>query len=133
MRSLIRTNKGKALIPSFLEALTEVFGETAGGMHWSLCQKRTLLEQGRYGEAEPLYLRTLPARERLLGSEHPDTLISLNNLAHLYETQGRRREAEELFLRAVTGAEKVLGWEHPNTKTYRANLELLRAGTKTRE
>ena len=50
--------------------------------------------QGRYGEAEPLYVRVLAARERVLGAEHPSTLISVNNLAGLYERQGRYGEAE---------------------------------------
>ena len=45
--------------------------------------------QGRYSEAEPLYRRALEARERVLGTEHPDTLISVNNLAALYQAQGR--------------------------------------------
>ena len=31
-------------------------------------------DQGRYGEAEPLYKRALEASERVLGKEHPDTL-----------------------------------------------------------
>ena len=45
--------------------------------------------QGRYGEAEPLYLRALQIREQQLGADHPNTAASLNNLAALYESQGR--------------------------------------------
>ena len=39
--------------------------------------------QGRYREAEPLLRRVLEASERVRGKEHPDTLISLDNLAVL--------------------------------------------------
>jgi hypothetical protein len=43
--------------------------------------------QGRLDEAEPLYQRALEAQERTLGSEHPDTLLSVNDLAELYGTK----------------------------------------------
>jgi hypothetical protein len=43
-------------------------------------------EHGRYGKAV-LYKRALEARERVLGKEHPGTLLSVNNLAVLYFTQ----------------------------------------------
>ena len=43
--------------------------------------------QGRYGEAEPLYKRALEACERVLGPEHPHTLLSVSNLALLYFEQ----------------------------------------------
>ncbi|MCH8133033.1 MAG: tetratricopeptide repeat protein, partial [Myxococcales bacterium] len=54
-------------------------------------------DQGRYDEAEPLYLKTLEIRKRVLGEEHPSTLSSMNNLAILYWSQGRYAEAAEDF------------------------------------
>ncbi len=39
----------------------------------------------------------------MLGAEHPDTLLSLNNLAGALEKQGKAAEAEALF-RQVTPA-----------------------------
>ena len=71
--------------------------------------------QGRYGEAEPLYQRALAASERVLGAEHPDTLVSVNNLAGLYASQGRYGEAEPLYQRALAARERVLGAELPDT------------------
>ncbi|TYT71706.1 tetratricopeptide repeat protein, partial [Microcystis aeruginosa KLA2] len=41
--------------------------------------------QGRYPEAEPLYLEALDLIKRLLGDNHPGVATSLNNLAELYE------------------------------------------------
>jgi len=64
--------------------------------------------QGRYAEAEPLYLRARAISERVLGREHPLTLISLINLAGLYKSQGRYGEAEPLYLRALEACERVL-------------------------
>ncbi len=40
-------------------------------------------DQGRYDEAEPLNLETLEVKKRVLGEEHPDTLLSMNNIADL--------------------------------------------------
>ena len=34
-------------------------------------------------------MRALAGYERVLGPEHPDTLLSVNNLAELYRAQGR--------------------------------------------
>ena len=83
--------------------------------------------QGRYAEAELLYQRALAASERVLGRGHPNTLISVNNLASSYARQGRYAEAESLYKRALSGAEKMLGHDHPDTQLVRRNLEALRS------
>lgn len=80
------------------------------------------LHAGRYGEAEPLLVRALETRERVLGAEHSDTLTSVNNLASLYDKQGRFGEAEPLYLRAVAARERVLGAEHADTLVSVNNL-----------
>ncbi|NEO01769.1 MAG: tetratricopeptide repeat protein [Moorea sp. SIO3I7] len=48
-----------------------------------------LYQQGKYSEAIPLAERALEIRQEILGEEHPDVAISLNNLAGFYESQGR--------------------------------------------
>jgi tetratricopeptide (TPR) repeat protein len=40
--------------------------------------------QGRYGEAEPLFKRTIAIAEKALGPDHPIVGTALNNLAGLY-------------------------------------------------
>ena len=56
--------------------------------------------QGRYGDAESLYKRTLTIFEKVYGSDHPSVGASLNNLAGLYDDEGRYFEAEPVgFLR----------------------------------
>jgi tetratricopeptide (TPR) repeat protein len=40
--------------------------------------------QGKYSEAEPLYLRAIQILEKVLGSEHPNTVTVRQN----YETMG---------------------------------------------
>ena len=85
--------------------------------------------QGRYEEAEPLYLEALDLRKQLLGDNHPDVAQSLNNLAYLYQSQGRYTEAEPLYLEAINIATQALGENHPNTIIFRENYNIcLRRG-----
>jgi CHAT domain-containing protein/Tfp pilus assembly protein PilF len=78
--------------------------------------------QGRYTEAEPLFIQALDMRKKLLGAEHPDVATSLNNLALLYKTQGRYTEAEPLYIQALEMLKKLLGAEHPDVATSLNNL-----------
>ena len=52
--------------------------------------------QGRYDEAEPLYVKTLQITKRVLGEEHPVTLRTMKFLANLYGRQGRMNDARPL-------------------------------------
>ena len=38
-------------------------------------------KQGKYDQAEPLYVHCLAKRKQKLGDNHPDTLNSMNSLA----------------------------------------------------
>ena len=66
-------------------------------------------DQGRYEEAEPLYVDALRLHKEKLGEEHPDTIISMNNLAVLYRKQA-------LYVDALRLRKEKLGNEHPDTK-----------------
>jgi tetratricopeptide (TPR) repeat protein len=81
--------------------------------------------QGRFSEAEPLYVRSLELRERQLGADHPDVATSLNNLAELYRTQDRYSEAEQLYVRSLEILERHLGTGHPDVATCLNNLAVL--------
>ncbi|OCK75506.1 putative kinesin light chain, partial [Lepidopterella palustris CBS 459.81] len=83
-----------------------------------------LLAEGRYSEAEASFLQVLEIRKKVLGQEHPDTLISMANLASTYGNQGRWKEAEELDVQIIETSSRVLGEEHPSTLTSMANLAL---------
>ena len=63
--------------------------------------------------------------EKLFGPEHPDTAISLNNLATLLQDQGDLAGARPLFERALAIREKQLGPDHPDTATSLAMLAAL--------
>ncbi|QLE58296.1 tetratricopeptide repeat protein [Nostoc sp. TCL26-01] len=78
--------------------------------------------QGRYSEAEPLYIQALALYRKLLGEEHPSVAMSLNNLAYLYKSQGRYSEAEPLYIQALALRRKLLGEEHPDVAMSLNNL-----------
>jgi hypothetical protein len=59
---------------------------------------------GRLDEAIPLFERTLADRERILGTDHLDTLATRNNLAAAYQAAGRLDEAEVMRRRPMPGS-----------------------------
>ncbi|OAL56170.1 TPR-like protein [Pyrenochaeta sp. DS3sAY3a] len=75
----------------------------------------TYWNQGRWKEAEELFVQVMETRMRVLGEEHPDTLTSIANLASTYMTQGRWKEAEAMTRKTLAQREKVLGPQHPDT------------------
>lgn len=76
-------------------------------------------------EAEPLYMRALAIQEQQLGSHHPSTAISLNNLATLHKSMKCYNEAEPLYVRSLNILTAKLGPNHPTTRQIRANLASL--------
>jgi tetratricopeptide (TPR) repeat protein len=79
-------------------------------------------DQGRWKEAEELFVQVMETRKRVLGEEHPDTLTSMANLASTFWNQGRWKEAEELEVQAMETRKRVLGEKHPDTLTSMNNL-----------
>jgi tetratricopeptide (TPR) repeat protein/tRNA A-37 threonylcarbamoyl transferase component Bud32 len=77
---------------------------------------------GLYDAALPLDEQALATRRRVLGDEHPDTLLSINNLGMLLEAQGKLPEAEKHYRLAWEKRRRVLGEEHPDTLTSLGNL-----------
>jgi Tfp pilus assembly protein PilF len=87
--------------------------------------------QGKYGEVEPFYLRSLKIREQQLGPEHPDVANSLNNLAAFYCSQGKYSEAEPLFVRSLEILMLTLEQDHPYTQLVRSSLMILKRQIST--
>ena len=77
---------------------------------------------GYWKEAEKLEVQVMQTRKRVLGEEHPDTLISIGNLASTYRQQGHWKEAEELEVQVMQTRKRVLGEEHPHTLSSIGNL-----------
>jgi hypothetical protein len=63
---------------------------------------RFYADQSKYEQAEPLHQRALAIRERVLGPEHPDVALLLENYATLLHRMNRTEEAVKLEERAQT-------------------------------
>jgi hypothetical protein len=73
-------------------------------------------------EAEQPFEEILLTRKTQLGADHPDTLISMANLASTYRNQGRWVEAEGLEVQVVEISKTKLGVDHSSTLISMANL-----------
>jgi hypothetical protein len=76
----------------------------------------------QYREVEELQVQVMQTRKRVLGDGHPNTLLSIGNLALTYWDQGRWSEAEELQVQVMQTRKRVLGDEHPDTLLTMHNL-----------
>ncbi|TGA97420.1 tetratricopeptide repeat protein, partial [Streptomyces sp. MZ04] len=90
---------------------------------WVLNAVATYLEgQGEVRKAAEYFHRALEADTRVLGADHPDTLMSRNNLAGAYESAGDVGRAIALFEQVLVDSVRVLGADHRDTLTSRNNL-----------
>ena len=77
---------------------------------------------GGSGLRPDLFAGLLPVRERVLGPEHPHTLIARANLAQWTGEAGDPAAARDLFAGLLPVRERVLGPEHPDTLAARHEL-----------
>ena len=90
--------------------------------------------QGNYLTAEEMSRRALEVREKALGEKHPDTLISVNDVAAVLRHQAKYEAAENMSRRVLEAREKLLGEKHPHTLKSMNNLALaLRCQKKYKE
>ncbi|MER5399415.1 tetratricopeptide repeat protein [Streptomyces sp. NPDC002599] len=81
-----------------------------------------LTARGQAAQALPLEERALAITEAVLGPDHPDTAIRLNNLAGAFSDLGRHTEALPLAERALAITEAALGPDHSSTALRLGNL-----------
>ncbi|KAH8593045.1 kinesin light chain 1 [Bisporella sp. PMI_857] len=77
---------------------------------------------GQYSAAEITHRQVLSLKEKRLGKEHKQTLISMNAVGVVLGNQGRYGEAESMHRQTLSRGEKVLGPEHPDTLTSVSNF-----------
>ncbi len=77
---------------------------------------------GQYERAHQHSKWALETRRRVLGQQHPQTLVSMDILANLYHHQGRYEQAEPLYEKILEICRRVLGPRHPGTLTSMNNL-----------
>jgi serine/threonine protein kinase/tetratricopeptide (TPR) repeat protein len=86
---------------------------------------RSLHALGQYDKAFPLLEKARQTREAELGPDHPDTLLSKNNLAVLFLDSGKYKLAEALFQEVLHAQMARLGADHPDTLNSKSNLASL--------
>jgi tetratricopeptide (TPR) repeat protein len=117
-------SKWRRLLPHAKYTLAHSLAEQDGGDRSKLVRKcaLTLFSDGRYNEAEEHFVHVMEADKKELGADHPDTLISISNVAATYRNQGRWEAAEELDVQVMETTKKKLGADHIDTLISMANL-----------
>ena len=85
----------------------------------------TLHKLGLFDAAHGPQEESLAIRRRVLGNEHPDTLISISSMGFLLEALGKLGEAELYLREAMETGRRVLGDKNPDTLTSISHLGLL--------
>lgn len=92
------------------------------------------VEQDRFDEAEPLYLRSLELRETALGADHPHVASSLESLCLLESDRGDEAAAAEYCERSLDIRQRTLGPAHRVTRASAMRLAIrYRAVGRTKE
>jgi len=87
-------------------------------------------KQGKYSEAEALYLRDLNIRKKWLSEANLDITVIVNNLAGIYYEQDRYIEAE-LYCQAIFETrQRFLRKNHPDVVASMSNLALIKFGLR---
>ncbi|PVF91532.1 hypothetical protein CPB86DRAFT_878463 [Serendipita vermifera] len=83
------------------------------------------VDLGLYVKARELDEKVLSLRKEFMGSEHPDTLASMHNLASDYSNLGFYDKSRELGEELLPLRRRVLGPEHPSTLWSMNNLAMV--------
>jgi serine/threonine protein kinase len=75
-----------------------------------------------FAEALPLQERALATRRKVLGDDHIDTMISINNMGILLQWWGKLSEAEPYLRECLERKRRVLGDDHKETIAAIANM-----------
>jgi Flp pilus assembly protein TadD len=88
-----------------------------------------LRDLGRLDEAEPLIRQALDLCQKVLGPEHPNTLIALSNLGDVLARRGRLEDAEKLLRPCLESQRRAVGI---NDRASRHTAEILDAVLRKR-
>ncbi|MBB5922409.1 Flp pilus assembly protein TadD [Actinoalloteichus hoggarensis] len=73
-------------------------------------------------DAEQHHRQRIALHSRLLGPDHPDTVLAHNDLARTLGEYGRTAEAVEILREVLPSVARTRGDEHPDTLSIRNNL-----------
>ncbi len=64
-------------------------------------------------------------REKTLGMDHPDTLITLGNFAEFQNAKGNKQLALDLHTKVLESRRRVLGPNHPDVAVTCSNMSMI--------
>jgi len=95
---------------------------------------RFLREDGKIRDSERILLQAVEINTEILGDDHHDTLMTMDDLAMAYLGQGKTAEAGVTQEQVLEKSKRILGDDHPSTLNSMHNLAATyRAQGKTAE
>lgn len=88
-------------------------------------QTKLYNKQGRFNEAELLYMQILAIHEKTICSDLSALARKLNNLAEIYKRQRKYDEVERLYMQALAILEKLLYPDHTEVTRSLDNLSFI--------
>lgn len=85
----------------------------------------TMMNLGLLDAASAPQAEALRLRRMLLGDDHRETVLSLNQMGMLLKAQGRFAEAEEAYRSAMDASRRVLGPDDPDAYRAVSNMSVL--------
>jgi tetratricopeptide (TPR) repeat protein len=120
----IRTHQRLSLEVLHARELCNPNIDNLGSATLALLVARHDYERGTYASARALQEKVLEIRRRILGEEHLNTLMSMNDLALTLRAQGDLKDARVLQEKALQISRHILGEERLDTLTSMNNLAL---------
>ena len=93
--------------------------------HLDVYKRQLYYKEGKYAEAEPLYLRAIRIDGKALGVESPAVATDLDNMGLLLKREDKTADARDFFERALSIDEKALGPESSEVAICLTNLATL--------
>ena len=121
-------NLCQTLFPHTISAFSFVPKSRLGVLKWALVLQRGAEYASRKGgarlwtQAIGMGERSWKVRKSKLGEDHPDTLVSMGNLAGYYDSLGDSTKAAEMGEQCWKVGKSTLGEDHPDTLASMSNL-----------
>jgi tetratricopeptide (TPR) repeat protein len=80
---------------------------------------------GRLAEGCAIEKHVWSERRRILGEEHPNTILAMSNLASTLRDLGQLDEAAKMLREVLEKRKRILGEKHPNTISAMNNLAIM--------
>jgi tetratricopeptide (TPR) repeat protein len=127
--------RGERFMREAVRIRTRLLGSSHPRVADDLLALAPLLDrQGKFAEAEALYMRGLAIVEQAEGERHPAVLAALNNRAAMLQARGRLAQAELLYRRVRAIEVEQRGAAHPAVAVCTNNLAtVLQARGRLRE